>query len=41
VQDPLAMMLLDGKFTDGDTITVDVIGGELTFTQAAAAAPAA
>jgi ATP-dependent Clp protease ATP-binding subunit ClpB len=27
VQDPLAMMLLEGKFSDGDTITVDVRGG--------------
>ena len=41
VQDPLAMMLLEGKFSDGDTVTVDVKGGELTFTRAASAAPAA
>jgi ATP-dependent Clp protease ATP-binding subunit ClpB len=41
VQDPLAMMLLEGKFTDGDTITVDVKGGEITFSNAPAATPAA
>jgi ATP-dependent Clp protease ATP-binding subunit ClpB len=41
VQDPLAMMLLEGKFGDGDTVTVDAKGGELTFTRAASAAPAA
>jgi ATP-dependent Clp protease ATP-binding subunit ClpB len=41
VQDPLAMMLLEGKFSEGDTVTVDVAGGELTFTKAASAAPAA
>jgi ATP-dependent Clp protease ATP-binding subunit ClpB len=34
VQDPLAMMLLEGKFSEGDTVTVDVKGGELTFTKA-------
>jgi ATP-dependent Clp protease ATP-binding subunit ClpB len=33
VQDPLAMMLLEGKFSDGDTITVDAKGGEITFTK--------
>jgi ATP-dependent Clp protease ATP-binding subunit ClpB len=33
VQDPLAMMLLEGKFSDGDTITVDAKGGEITFTR--------
>ena len=31
VQDPLAMMLLGGKFSDGDTVEVDAKGGELTF----------
>jgi ATP-dependent Clp protease ATP-binding subunit ClpB len=41
VQDPLAMMLLEGKFSDGDTITVDAKGGEITFSTAAAATPAA
>jgi ATP-dependent Clp protease ATP-binding subunit ClpB len=41
VQDPLAMMLLEGKFGEGDTITVDVKGGDLFFDKAAAPAPAA
>jgi hypothetical protein len=35
------MMLLEGKFSEGDTVTVDVKGGELTFERATAAAPAA
>ena len=41
VQDPLAMMLLEGRFGEGDTVTVDVKGGELNFEKAAAAATAA
>jgi ATP-dependent Clp protease ATP-binding subunit ClpB len=41
LQDPLAMMLLEGKFSDGDTITVDAKGGEITFTRAAAVTAAA
>jgi ATP-dependent Clp protease ATP-binding subunit ClpB len=41
VQDPLAMMLLEGKFSDGDTITVDAKGGQVTFSNAKAATPAA
>jgi ATP-dependent Clp protease ATP-binding subunit ClpB len=41
IQDPLAMMLLQGKFSEGDTVTVDVEGGELTFIKAPAASPAA
>ena len=41
VQDPLAMMLLEAKFSDGDTVTVDAKGGELTFNRVASAAPAA
>jgi ATP-dependent Clp protease ATP-binding subunit ClpB len=41
VQDPLAMMLLEGRFSEGDTVTVDAAGGELTFTKAAPAAAAA
>jgi ATP-dependent Clp protease ATP-binding subunit ClpA len=40
VQDPLAMMLLEGRFSEGDTVTVDVKGGELTFEKAAAPAAA-
>ena len=34
VQDPLAMTLLEGKFSDGDAIEVDAKGGELTFAKA-------
>jgi ATP-dependent Clp protease ATP-binding subunit ClpB len=41
VQDPLAMMLLEGRFGEGDTVTVDVRGGELTFEKTAAAVPSA
>jgi ATP-dependent Clp protease ATP-binding subunit ClpB len=41
VQDPLAMMLLEGKFSEGDTIEVDVAKGELTFSKAKVAAPVA
>jgi ATP-dependent Clp protease ATP-binding subunit ClpB len=39
VQDPLAMMLLEGKFGEGDTITVDAKGGDITFSKATSAAP--
>jgi ATP-dependent Clp protease ATP-binding subunit ClpB len=41
VQDPLAMMLLEGKFTEGDTITVDAKGGDITFTKTTTPAPVA
>ena len=41
VQDPLAMMLLEGKFTEGDTVTVETKGGDLTFSKATAPAPVA
>lgn len=37
VHDPLAMMLLEGKFSEGDTVEVDASGGELTFTRAKSA----
>jgi ATP-dependent Clp protease ATP-binding subunit ClpB len=42
VQDPLAMMLLEGKFGEGDVIEVDAKNGEFTFSKAktAAALPA-
>jgi len=36
VQDPLAMMLLGGKFGDGDTVEVDAKGGEIVFEKAKA-----
>ncbi|HYM96260.1 MAG TPA: hypothetical protein VET26_03080, partial [Candidatus Sulfotelmatobacter sp.] len=41
VQDPLAMMLLEGRFSEGDTIEVGAAAGELTFAKAKtpAAAP--
>jgi ATP-dependent Clp protease ATP-binding subunit ClpB len=41
VQDPLAMMLLEGKFSDGDAVEVDAPNGELTFIKAKVAAPVA
>jgi len=43
VQDPLAMLLLEGKFSEGDTVEVDAKGGELVFTKTKtkAAAPVA
>ena len=34
LQDPLAMLLLGGKFSDGDTVEVGVKGGELVFEKA-------
>jgi ATP-dependent Clp protease ATP-binding subunit ClpB len=40
VQDPLAMMLLEGKFAEGDTVTVDAKGGDITFTRSATPVPA-
>ncbi len=41
IENPLALKLLDGTFSDGDTIEVGVDGDELTFTKAQAAAAAA
>ncbi len=42
IQDKLAMMLLEGKFKEGDKIVVDADSeGNLTFNHAAAAEPAA
>jgi ATP-dependent Clp protease ATP-binding subunit ClpB len=41
VQDPLAMMLLEGKFSDGNAVEVDARSGELTFTKAKVATPVA
>jgi ATP-dependent Clp protease ATP-binding subunit ClpB len=41
VQDPLAMMLLEGRFGEGDAVTVDVKGGELAFERATSGAAAA
>ena len=33
VLDPLAMRMLEGEFSEGDRVAVDVSGGELTFTK--------
>ncbi len=41
VQDPLAMMLLEGKFGEGDTVKVDAKGGDIIFTKATSPAPVA
>ena len=34
------MMLLEGNFSEGDTVEVDASRGELTFSKATTAAPA-
>jgi ATP-dependent Clp protease ATP-binding subunit ClpB len=31
VQDPLALRILSGDFSEGDTIEIDLIGGVLSF----------
>jgi ATP-dependent Clp protease ATP-binding subunit ClpB len=36
VQDPLAMLLLEGRFADGDNLTVDATDGKLSFEKAKA-----
>jgi ATP-dependent Clp protease ATP-binding subunit ClpB len=36
VQDPLAMMLLEGRFSEGDRVVVDGQAGELVFEKAKA-----
>jgi ATP-dependent Clp protease ATP-binding subunit ClpB len=41
VENPLAMRLLEGDLGDGDAILADAAEGELVFTKAEAAAPAA
>ncbi len=33
VENPLALRLLEGDFADGDTVRVDAVGGELTFSK--------
>jgi len=40
VQDPLAMLLLEGRFVEGDTVEVEVKDGELSFAKAKVPAPA-
>jgi ATP-dependent Clp protease ATP-binding subunit ClpB len=41
IENPLALRLLEGEFSEGDTVRVDVEDGELVFEKAAAAQPAA
>ncbi len=41
VENPLALRLLEGDFAEGDTVRVDVRGGELAIERAGAAEPAA
>jgi ATP-dependent Clp protease ATP-binding subunit ClpB len=41
LENPLAMRLLEGDFTDGDTVRVDATNGELVFEKAGVAEPAA
>ena len=41
VENPLALRLLEGEFAEGDTVRVDVADGDLVFTKAPAAEPAA
>jgi hypothetical protein len=35
------MMLLEGRFSEGDTVEVDAAGGELSFSKVKVAVPAA
>jgi ATP-dependent Clp protease ATP-binding subunit ClpB len=39
LENPLALRLLEGDFSDGDTVRVDAVDGELTFERAETAAP--
>ena len=41
VENPLALRLLEGEFAEGETIRVDVVDGELTFSKVATAETAA
>jgi ATP-dependent Clp protease ATP-binding subunit ClpB len=41
VENPLALRLLEGEFSEGDTVRVDAVDGELTFEKTAVAEPAA
>jgi ATP-dependent Clp protease ATP-binding subunit ClpB len=41
VENPLALRLLEGDFAEGDTVLVDAADGELVFTKAVVAEPAA
>jgi ATP-dependent Clp protease ATP-binding subunit ClpB len=37
IENPLALRLLEGEFAEGDTVTVDAAGGELSFEKTTAA----
>ena len=39
--DKLALKILEGEFSEGDTVRVDAAEGELTFERASAESPAA
>jgi ATP-dependent Clp protease ATP-binding subunit ClpB len=41
LENPLALRLLEGEFTEGDTIRVDARDGELVFDKVGATQPAA
>ncbi len=41
VENPLALRLLEGEFAEGDTVRVDAQNGDVVFTKAPAAEPAA
>ena len=41
VENPLALRLLEGEFAEGDTVRLDAQDGELAFTKAMTAEPAA
>jgi hypothetical protein len=41
LQNPIALAVLEGQYAEGDTIVVDVAGGELTFAREATMAEAA
>ncbi|MER3485210.1 MAG: hypothetical protein C4345_03765, partial [Chloroflexota bacterium] len=39
VLDPLSMLLLSGELRDGEAVTVDALGGKLTFHASMSQAP--
>ncbi|MEX2613622.1 MAG: hypothetical protein WD380_08585, partial [Gaiellaceae bacterium] len=41
LENPLALELLEGRFSEGDTVRVDATGDELVFERAEVGAPAA
>jgi ATP-dependent Clp protease ATP-binding subunit ClpA len=40
LQDPIAMAILEGRYTDGDTVEVDVKGAKLSIDRSAPAVEA-